>query len=165
MEIYFSTSKENVNWHEVAEILNDAGLSELDGKGQELVFKNSYVIVLAYDGEKIVGCGRAISDGVCQAAIYNIAFRPEYRGIGLGSQLVEYLLELLNGQSIILYTNPPGVSFYERFGFSRAKTAMCIYDGSKEKLDMMREHGFLLPKGYRFTDENVGAHERIPEYE
>ncbi len=162
MAIYFSTSKENVPWNEVAEILQNAGLSDLDGTMQEKVFRNSAVVVIAYDNEKVIGCGRALSDGVCQAAIYNIAFQEGYRHMGLGTQLMEKLLELLKGQSVILYTNPPGVSYYEKFGFKRAKTSMCIYEGSAEKLRMMQAHGFLLPEGYRFEDEGVKPYERIP---
>ena len=78
MAIHFSTSKENVPWEEVAEILQNAGLSDLDGSMQEKVFRNSYAVVIVYDDNKVIGCGRAISDGVCQAAIYNIAFRYYY---------------------------------------------------------------------------------------
>ena len=40
---------------------------------------------------------------------------------------------------------------------------MCIYEGSEEKLQMMQEHGFLLPEGYRFEDEGVEPFERIPD--
>lgn len=165
MSIHFSTSKENVPWEEVAEILQNAGLSDFDGRMQEKVFRNSYAVVIVYDDDKVVGCGRAISDGVCQAAIYNIAFREAYRHMGLGTELIKKLLEMLKGQSVILYTNPPGVSYYEKFGFKRAKTSMCIYEGSEEKLKMMQEHGFLLPEGYRFEDEGVGPFERIPDYD
>ncbi len=163
MSIYFSTSRENVPWEEVAEILQNAGLSDLDARMQEKVFRNSYAVVIVYDDRKVIGCGRAISDGVCQGAIYNIAFREAYRHMGLGTELIKTLLDLLKGQSVILYTNPPGVSYYEKFGFKRAKTSMCIYEGSEEKIKMMQEHGFLLPEGYRFEDEGVAPFERIPD--
>lgn len=153
MEVQLTTSLDKVNWEEVAEILNSAGLSEYDAKGQEKIFSGSYLCVFAFDGDHVVGCGRAISDGVCQAAIYNIALKEGYRHQGLGSRIMNTLLQGLSGQSVILYTNPAGVSYYERFGFSRAKTAMCMYRGPKEKVEHMKASGFILPEGFRFDDE------------
>jgi hypothetical protein len=42
---------------------------------------------------------------------------------------------------------------YEKFGFTRSKTAMVYFDMEQEHLNWMREEGFFLPEGYRFVDE------------
>ena len=44
---------------------------------KQKIFKNSYATAFIYDGGQVVGCARAISDGVCQAAIYNVALLEE----------------------------------------------------------------------------------------
>ena len=84
MDIWIKTDKENVDWNEVADILDESQLSHYDPVTEEKIFRNSYAVAFICDGDKIVGCGRALSDGVCQAAIYNVALRPAYQGNGLG---------------------------------------------------------------------------------
>ncbi len=153
MNITYKIKKENVNWQEVSEVLKRSGLSDHPAWEQEIIFNNSYAVVFVYDEEKIVGVARALSDGVCQAAIYNVALEEEYQGHGIGRSLIEKLLEQLKGQNVILYTHPRTVNLYEKFGFRRSKTAMCMFQESQEKLEWMSEQGFLLPKNFRFADE------------
>ncbi|TCL59081.1 acetyltransferase (GNAT) family protein [Kineothrix alysoides] len=151
--ITYKLTKEDVNWQEVSDVLRRSGLSNHSQEEQEIIFKNSYAVVFVYDEDKIVGVGRALSDGICQAAVYNIALDEEYQGYGIGRRLITSLLEQLKGQNIILYTHPRTVALYEKMGFRRNKTAMCIFDVGKEKQEWMEQEGFLLPEKYRFTEE------------
>lgn len=151
--ITYKLTKEDVNWQEVSDVLRRSGLSDYSQEEQEIIFKNSYAVVFVYDEDKIVGVGRALSDGICQAAVYNIALDEEYQGYGIGRRLINSLLEQLKGQNIILYTHPRTVALYEKMGFRRNKTAMCIFDVGKEKQEWMEQEGFLLPEKYRFTEE------------
>lgn len=151
--ITYKFTKEDVNWQEVSDVLRRSGLSDYSAGEQEIIFKNSYAVVFVYDEDKIVGVGRALSDGICQAAVYNIALDEEYQGYGIGRRLITLLLDQLKGQNIILYTHPRTVALYEKMGFRRNKTAMCIFDVGKEKQEWMEQEGFLLPENYRFTEE------------
>lgn len=153
MNITFKTDKEDINWQEVSDVLKRSGLSDHTALEQEIIFKNSYAVVFVYDDSKIVGVARALSDGVCQAAIYNVALDEEYQGHGIGRKMIETLLNQVKGQNVILYTHPRTVALYEKFGFRRCKTAMCIFEGPEEKLEWMSEQGFILPKNFRFVDE------------
>lgn len=153
MNITYKITKEDVNWQEVADVLERSGLSKHPAWEQEIIFKNSYAVVFVYDEDKIVGVARALSDGVCQAAVYNVAIDDEYQGYGIGRKLIEALLEQVEGQNVILYTHPRTVALYEKLGFRRSKTAMSIFQGSKEQLEWMNDQGFLLPDNYRFVDE------------
>lgn len=160
MAVWFKTDKENVNWQDVADILDDCGLSHYDAATEEKVFRNSYAVVFVCDGDRIVGCGRALSDGVCQAAIYNIALRPAYRGRNLGRAIIDSLLEQVKGCTVILYTHPQTIAMYEKFGFRRQKTGFVIFAGEEEHTAWLEKEGFLLPDGYRFGDNEF---ERIPK--
>ena len=151
--IRYQTGKENVNWEEVAGVLKRSGLSEHTPKEQEIVFRNSFATLFVYDGDRIVGVARAISDGLFQAAIYNVALDEDYQGKGIGREMIERLLEQLKGQNVILYTHPQTVLMYEKFGFRRAKTAMEYFQMDEEKKQWMEEEGFFLKKDYRFDDE------------
>ena len=153
MNITYKTTKDSVNWQEVAEVLDRSELSHLSAEKQNLVFENSYAVVFVYDGAHIVGVARALSDGLTQGAIYNVALDEAYQGQGIGRRMISLLLEQLKGQNVILYTHPRTVALYEKLGFRRNKTAMCYFDIEQEHLDWMEQEGFFLPNGYRFVDE------------
>lgn len=152
-DVTYKLTKEGINWKEVSDVLQRSGLSDRSPMEQEIIFTNSYAVVFVYDRERIVGVGRALSDGICQAAIYNIALDEEYQGYGIGRKLIQLLLDQVRGQNVILYTHPRTVALYEKIGFRRSKTAMCLFHGSEESLNWIDKEGFLLPETYRFVDE------------
>ncbi len=152
-DITYKITKEGIHWQEVSDVLRRSGLSDRSAEDQKTIFTNSYAVVFVYDRERIVGVGRALSDGVCQAAVYNIALDEEYQGYGIGRKLIRLLLDQVKGQNVILYTHPRTVALYEKMGFRRSKTAMCLFHGSEESLNWMDQEGFLLPEKYRFADE------------
>lgn len=152
-DITYKMTKDGINWQEVADVLRRSGLSDRSSEEQETIFKNSYAVVFVYHEERIVGVGRAISDGICQAAVYNIALEEEYQDLGIGRKLIMGLMDQLKGQNVILYTHPRTVSLYEKMGFRRSKTAMCRFCGPEDGLNWMDREGFLLPEKYRFAEE------------
>lgn len=152
-DITYKITKEGIHWQEVSDVLRRSGLSDRSAEDQKTIFTNSYAVVFVYDRERIIGVGRALSDGVCQASVYNIALDEEYQGYGIGRKLIQLLLDQVRGQNVILYTHPRTVALYEKMGFRRNKTAMCLFHGSEESLNWMDQEGFLLPEKYRFADE------------
>jgi ribosomal protein S18 acetylase RimI-like enzyme len=146
------TDCEGVDWERVAALLTHFGLSGDDAPTQRLIFQRSYAVVFVYDGELLVGCGRAISDGIRQAAICNIAIDETYQGRQGGRAIIESLKAQLKGCTITLYTHPQTVALYEKLGFRRQKTGMVIFCQEPEVELWMEEVGFLLPPGHRFPD-------------
>lgn len=132
---------ENINWLKVSELLSYFGLSDLDAETQQKVFERSYAVVFLFDDEELIGFGRAISDGICQAAIYNIALDERYQGKGLGKKIIDELIEQVKQCNIILYTHPKTIEFYEKLGFSKMKTGMAIYN--KDHLEELKNMGFI----------------------
>lgn len=132
-------SCKNIDFFQVWEILHYYGLSDLDVDTQKKVFENSYAVVFLLDEKKVIGVGRAISDGICQAALYNLAVRDEYRGNGLGKVIVDHLLKQVEGCNVILYTHPKHIGLYEHWGFSKLNTAYAIYVDEEH----YRREGFI----------------------
>lgn len=151
MAIEIRISKENIDWQKVSAILSSFDLSHDDAKKQESIFKNSYAVAFAYDDNELIGCGRALSDGLVQAAIYNIALDSAYHGKQIGRQIIESLLDQVKGCTVILYTHPQTIALYEKFGFRRQKTGFVMY-GNQTDPNWMEEVGFILPERYRFHD-------------
>jgi len=118
---------DNVDFEKVSAILSFHGLSFFDSQTQKKVFSNSYAVVFLYEGNNLFGVGRALSDGVSQAAIYNIALEEKYRGLGLGKVIIDELIKQVPGCNVILYTAPHLTSLYEHWGFRRMKTGFAKY--------------------------------------
>jgi len=129
----------NRDWERVAQIMKHFELSEAPANIHQQAFENSYVVTFVYDDEALIGFGRAISDGVSQAAIYNIAVDPNYHRQGIGRLIINDLLKFVKHCNVVLYTHPDTVSFYKKLGFRRMKTGMAIYV-NEEKVEKM---GFI----------------------
>ncbi|MEL6494723.1 MAG: GNAT family N-acetyltransferase [Cyanobacteria bacterium J06623_7] len=70
--------------------------------------------------QQLVGFARAITDGVFQATLLDIAVHPEFQGQGIGKAIVKSLLKQLNAAGvadITLYASPHMTDFYHRLGF------------------------------------------------
>lgn len=87
-------------------------------KEQERLVREATRVVGLYDGERQIGFARAVSDGASITYLGDVYVLPEYRGKGLGVELVREMIE--NGpyaeKRWILHTKDAH-SLYERFGF------------------------------------------------
>lgn len=106
MEIDLRSDCGAVGFEELAKLIRAAGLTPHTAEEYGKAFRNSHTAVFAYDGGRLVGCGRALSDGALQAAVYDIAVLPEYQGIGIGRRIVTAILERTKGCGCILFANP-----------------------------------------------------------
>lgn len=140
MDIQLSTDTNGILWEELARIYERAPLGKKRAPEKiELAFRNSLLKVFAFDRGCLVGAGRALSDGVWRAAIYDVAVLPEYQGKGIGSKIIRHLIRNADVDVIMLYAAPGKEAFYERFGFRKMKTAMAIMPNPEER----KEHGFI----------------------
>jgi len=98
-------------------------------------FLNSYRVVTAWDGNKIVGAGRMISDGECYGWIHDMGVLPPYRKMGIGKGVVDELICGNEKLLIGLTSSFDAIVFYKKLGFKKHKTAMAIYPGDSIYLE------------------------------
>ena len=116
-----------VNFRELAELYRIT-LGEKNPDDLRVAFTNSRFKVFAFDGERLVGAGRAIADGVDCAYLCDVAIHPDYQGHGLGRELMMQLRRLTEGhRKIILYAAAGKDGFYRRLGFDPLPSAMAIF--------------------------------------
>jgi len=127
-----------VDWREVADTLERVGMAHFAPESHQRAFAASHTTVFIHEGERLAGFGRAISDGVYQAALYDIAVVPEMQGRGVGRIIVEGLLARLPGCNVILYASPGKEGFYRKLGFRLMKTGMAAF----VKAEAMAAKGF-----------------------
>lgn len=84
----------------------------------EIAMKNSAWAFTVWDGEKLIGMVRVVSDRVMVASIQDLIVLEEYRGMGLGKRLVEKCIAKLPCGNWSARTTPENYAFYEKCGFS-----------------------------------------------
>ena len=91
------------------------------------VLRDGGAVVLAFDGERLVGFAVGISDGVVSAYVPLLEVLPQYQRRGIGSELVRRILERFEHLYMVdLACDEDLVGFYERAGGRRVGVAMGI---------------------------------------
>lgn len=83
------------------------------------MLNNSFAIVTAYHGSRLVGMMRALSDGVSDAYLLDLIVTNEYRKLGIGKKILETLCAHLEGSGIdwIVWIGAEGTEqFYQKTG-------------------------------------------------
>lgn len=91
-------------------------------------FENSAVVAFAWDGDRIIGKARALSDGVCNAYVVDVWTHSDYRRRGIATRLMTLLADRLPGQHIYLFTDD-AEKFYHGLGYRRQGVGMSIVSG------------------------------------
>ena len=127
MKLKIITDCAGVNWQTIAETLKKVGMAHHEPEVHKRAFEASHTTVFIYVENQLIGFGRAISDGEYQGAIYDVAVLPEAQGKGVGSVIVQTILERLPNCNMILYPNPGKEGFYRKLGFGLMKTGMAVF--------------------------------------
>jgi ribosomal protein S18 acetylase RimI-like enzyme len=90
-------------------------------------------VASAWDGEKLIGFARAISDVCSNAYISTVAVLPEYQRRGIGRKLMEMLMEGHEGVKFVLHTSEAGERLYRSLGFVDASRMMVRLRAGEER--------------------------------
>jgi GNAT superfamily N-acetyltransferase len=135
MELNIRYDCSDVNWEDVSETLRRVGMSYGEPEMHRRAFEASHTTVFAYHEGQLIGFGRAISDGVYQAAIYDVAVMPEFQRKGIGATIVKSILDRLPQCNFILYASPGKEAFYRTLGLRKMKTGMALFKNAESKAE------------------------------
>ncbi len=121
------TNCNSVNWDDVANLLKSVGMAYHAPEVHKRAFEASHTTIFIYQSSKLIGIGRAISDGEYQGAIYDIAILSECQGQGIGKIIINTIIKSLPNCNLILYATPGMEMFYQKMGFQVMTTAMAIF--------------------------------------
>ena len=138
-QIEFCAHKSKIDFEQLQELFNLAAFWAQNRTREDLetAINNSNPVVTVWDGEKLIGCARATSDGVYRATIWDVIIHPNYQGQGLGSKLVEVILShpLLCRVERIYLTTTHQQRFYQRIGFcENQSTTMVLHNSTSSSL-------------------------------
>ncbi len=132
MNLHVTFECSEVDWCVVSRTLQRVGMAYYEPDVHRKAFENSHTSVFVYNGEQLVGFGRAISDDAYQAALYDMAVAPEYQGQNIGTTIMKHILKRLPHCNVILYAAVGREGFHEKMGFRRMKTGMALFKKANE---------------------------------
>ena len=91
-------------------------------------FENSMLILTAYEGDQLLGIIGAVGDGYTVVFIQDILVFPEYQRKGIGSALLQAILDRYSHvRQIELATDntPKTIAFYKSMGFRELSEIDC----------------------------------------
>lgn len=130
--ITVKTEIKELNLQELREVYRSVGWMKHDEEVIRTVFEASTHKVFAVKEGVVIGFARALSDGIFNAAIYDVVVHKQHQGEGIARLLLERILDELKEVSCIhLISTTGNMAFYEKCGFKKLKTGMAIYQNQQ----------------------------------
>jgi len=122
MDINYKTNAP-VSTDQFVELLRQSTLAERrpvdDRECMEGVVKNSNLVVSAWDGEKLIGIARSMTDFHYACYLSDLAVDKSYQRRGIGKKLQAITQEQLGPKcTLILVAAPAANSYYEQLGYT-----------------------------------------------
>jgi GNAT superfamily N-acetyltransferase len=118
--IYKTSIPEQQAFYELFTTTNWNDSYQLDSEELSQALHNSWYMISAYDNEQLVGFGRIICDGVVHALILDLIVHPDFQNRGIGSQILNKLIEKCRQhriRDIQLFSVKGKAEFYHKCGF------------------------------------------------
>ncbi|MFT5144211.1 MAG: N-acetylglutamate synthase-like GNAT family acetyltransferase [Rhodothermales bacterium] len=84
-------------------------------------FESSDIVITAWHGEQLAGIARALSDGVAQSFLCELAVEPDVQGSGVGRLLLDRIFERCKGTELVLRHSSISSRYYQKLGFERVE--------------------------------------------
>ena len=123
LSLVLSTQRE-IDLYELEQLCDAVGWSRRPLRRVRKALENSLLVVGLWRHDprlpRLVGFARCTGDGVIEATVWDVAVHPLYQGVGLGKQLMCYVIDLLRDQQVervTLFADPGVVEFYGAQGW------------------------------------------------
>ena len=119
----------DVRAEDVADVFKSSGIRRpVDDLARiRAMLEHANLTLTAWDGGRLVGIARALTDFSYCCYLSDLAVRKEYQKQGIGKELVRILRERLGEKvAIILVSAPEAVDYYPRIGFDKCDRAFLI---------------------------------------
>ena len=109
--------------HKLKELLDEEAFwaNGRDYKSLRKMLFHSTEIISIWEEDCLIGFGRATSDKIYRAVLWDIVVKSEFKGVGIGKLIVENLINqksIKNVERVYLMTTKKR-SFYTKFGFKK----------------------------------------------
>lgn len=94
----------------------------------------SDLVLSAWDGSKLVGFGRVLTDYVYRASIWDVIVDKDYQGQDIGTQIMQRILQHPDLKRVELFwlCTRDKQAFYEKLGFSAKEQIGMVWARSEQ---------------------------------
>ncbi|HEY4287204.1 MAG TPA: GNAT family N-acetyltransferase [Puia sp.] len=114
---------------EVIDLYRSAGLQRPTNDAERIdnMYRNSNLIVTAWDGPLLVGVSRALTDFHYCCYLSDLAIRKEYQKEGIGKQLVRLTKKAIGDRCmLLLLAAPTAMEYYPKIGMDTVNNGFII---------------------------------------
>ncbi|MCG6925116.1 MAG: GNAT family N-acetyltransferase [Acidobacteria bacterium] len=120
---------------EVVEVYVESTLGErrpvADRERMAGMLREANLVVTAWDGQRIVGISRSVSDFHYATYLSDLAVRLSHQKRGIGVELIRRTQRAAPLAAVILLSAPAAVDYYPRIGFTRHESAWILRPGEE----------------------------------
>ena len=114
---------------EIARVFEASGISRptKDIPRIARMFANANVVISAWDGARLIGISRALTDYSYCCYLSDLAVDAAYQKHGIGRELIRRTQSIIGDEvSLILMSAPSAMAYYPKVGFALADNAYII---------------------------------------
>lgn len=124
--------KENValSVDQIIEVYDSSGINRPteDRARIQQMFEHSDLVISAWDGKKLVGIARSLTDFSYACYLSDLAVHKDYQHQGIGKTLISKTRQLIGPQSmLLLIAAPTAVNYYPKLQMEKVQNAF-IYN-------------------------------------
>jgi predicted N-acetyltransferase YhbS len=97
-----------------------------DRERMRLMLANANLVLTAWDGERLVGIARSVSDFSYCTYLSDLAVRASHQKQGIGRELIRHTQAQGGQATIILLSAPKAVDYYPRIGLKPHPSAWTL---------------------------------------
>ncbi|KEI34550.1 protein export cytoplasm protein RNA helicase [Francisella sp. W12-1067] len=85
------------------------------------MYKNSNLVVCAYEGDELVGIARSLTDFSYCCYLSDLAVSKKYQGKGIGKKIIDYIKNVITPKcTLLLLSSPSAMGFYEKINLDKS---------------------------------------------
>jgi N-acetylglutamate synthase-like GNAT family acetyltransferase len=115
--------------HQLAQLFTASGIKRPseDLSRIKKMIDHANLTITAWDGERLVGVARALTDYSFCCYLSDLAVDREYQKHGIGHELVSEIQKQIGDESnLLLLAAPESIDYYPKIGFDRIANAYLI---------------------------------------
>ena len=101
----------------------------------QTMVQHTNLLITAWDGERVVGCGRVLTDYVYRASIWDVIVDGRYQGQEIGTEIINRILShsTLQRVELIWLCTRDKQAFYETLGFNAKEQTGMVWDRNRQE--------------------------------
>lgn len=114
---------------QIIELYESAGLKRPTNDAARIaeMYANSNLVITAWDGDKLIGVSRSLTDFCYACYLSDLAIHIDYQKMGIGKKLVVLTKETIGPKSMLLLLSAkPAMDYYPKIGMQTVTNGFII---------------------------------------